>query len=169
MHRSMTRVWASGWRLFFRAAAVLAAALVPICAPASGQNWVVRPEWAKAHEDFLASPALRGRGSATRDEAIAAAYVAAEFERFGLKIAPGMTGYTQVARVIRPRLAKPPSLTVGGSSVGSLKLLIGAGDVRGPVAVFRGADADQMPTSAIVVPAGTSRSMPSRAGTSFPG
>jgi Zn-dependent M28 family amino/carboxypeptidase len=33
---------------------------------------------------FLAGPALRGRGSATRDEWIAAAYVAAQFQSFGL-------------------------------------------------------------------------------------
>ena len=99
------------------AATLLAAAFVPIQAPADGQNWVVRPEWVKAHEDFLASPALQGRGSATRDEAIAAAYVAAEFEKFGLKTAPGMTGYTQVAHVIRPALPGTASLTIAGRAL----------------------------------------------------
>ena len=34
---------------------------------------------------FLASPQLRGRGSATPDEAVAAAYVASEFEAYGLR------------------------------------------------------------------------------------
>jgi Zn-dependent M28 family amino/carboxypeptidase len=34
---------------------------------------------------FLASDALRGRGSATRDELVAATYVAAQFESFGLE------------------------------------------------------------------------------------
>ena len=39
----------------------------------------VKREWVLAHERFLAGDALQGRGSGTRDEAIAAAYVAAQF------------------------------------------------------------------------------------------
>lgn len=132
-------------------AALLSAAIIPILSPAAGQSWVVRPEWVKAHEDFLASPALQGRGSATRDEAIAAAYVAAEFEKFGLKTAPAMNGYTQVARVIRPRLAGPASLTIAGKGLPSLKLLVGAHDVRGKFALMGSADPTQMPRSDIVV------------------
>ena len=62
-------------------------------------NWTVKPEWVRAHEEFLASDALGGRGSATRDEEIAANYVASEFIAFGLKPAPGMTGYLQSADV----------------------------------------------------------------------
>ncbi|PZP11706.1 MAG: peptidase M28, partial [Sphingomonas hengshuiensis] len=54
-----------------------------------------------AHEKFLAGPELRGRASASRDEAIAAAYVAAQFSQFGLTPAPGMSGYLQTAKVIR--------------------------------------------------------------------
>ncbi len=111
----------------------------------------MRPEWVKAHEDFLASPALQGRGSATRDEAIAAAYVASEFEAFGLKMAPGLASYTQVARVVRPRLAGQPRLTVAGLPLPSLQLLIGAGDVRGKLAVMTTADAGQLPANEIVV------------------
>ncbi len=38
----------------------------------------------RAHEEFLASDALQGRGSATRDEWIAATYVATQFRQFGL-------------------------------------------------------------------------------------
>ena len=120
---------ANGLRAIGIAAATLIAALVPVQAPADGESWVVRPEWVKAHEDFLASPALQGRGSATRDEAIAAAYVAAEFEKFGLKTAPGMTGYTQVAHVIRPRLSGTASLTIAARALPSLKLLIGGDQI----------------------------------------
>lgn len=60
-------------------------------------GWVVKPEWVRAHEEFLASDALGGRGSATRDELITATYVASEFMAYGLKPAPGMTGYLQSA------------------------------------------------------------------------
>ncbi len=42
----------------------------------------------QAHEEFLASDALQGRGSGTRDEWIAATYVAAQFRQFGLEPKP---------------------------------------------------------------------------------
>lgn len=140
----------------FRLAAALhsfavVTALATVSTPAGAQDWVVQPQWVKAHEDFLASPALQGRGSATRDEAIAAAYVASEFEKFGLKTAPGMTGLTQVARIIRPRLAGKPSLTVSGTPLLSLKLLIGAGEVRGRFAITGTIDPAQLPASEIVI------------------
>jgi Zn-dependent M28 family amino/carboxypeptidase len=61
--------------------------------------WTVKPEWVRAHEEFLASDALGGRGSATRQEEITANYVASEFIAYGLKTAPGMTGYLQPADI----------------------------------------------------------------------
>lgn len=64
-----------------------------------GSAWVVKPEWVQAHEEFLASDVMAGRGSATRDEQITATYVASEFMAYGLKPAPGMTGYLQSADV----------------------------------------------------------------------
>ncbi len=67
-------------------------------------TWTVKPEWVSAHEAFLASDALRGRKSASPDEAIAAAYVAAQFQSYGLKPAPGMDGYLQTAGVVTPKL-----------------------------------------------------------------
>jgi Zn-dependent M28 family amino/carboxypeptidase len=79
-----TRRWCA---LFLLAASVPAASAQP--------TWTVRPEWVRAHEEFLASDAMGGRGSATRLEEIAANYVASEFIAYGLKPAPGMTGYLQ--------------------------------------------------------------------------
>src|SRR5579875_1132054 len=79
--------------------------------------WTVRPEWVKAHEDFLASDVLAGRGSATRDEQLAATYVASEFEGYGLKPAPGMTGYLQSANVDMPVLDGHSRLDVSGTSL----------------------------------------------------
>ena len=61
--------------------------------------WTVKPEWVRAHEEFLASDALGGRGSATRAEEITANYVASEFIAYGLKPAPGMSTYLQSADV----------------------------------------------------------------------
>ena len=59
----------------------------------------MKPEWVRAHEEFLASDALGGRGSATRAEEITANYVASEFIAYGLKPAPGMSTYLQSADV----------------------------------------------------------------------
>ncbi len=89
-------------RLVRSSARLIAGISIALCAPAHAADWLVRPEWVKAHEDFLASAPLQGRASATRDEAIAAAYVASQFEAYGLTIAPGMSGYTQTGRIARP-------------------------------------------------------------------
>jgi hypothetical protein len=119
--------------------------------PALATDWVVHPEWVQAHEDFLGSTPLQGRGSATRDEAIAAAYVASEFEGYGLQKAPGLAGYLQTARIVQPRLTGTPALTAPGAlPFASLALIMGSHDVRGAVSVFDGAKG-QVPTTPIVV------------------
>ncbi|HWZ51055.1 MAG TPA: M28 family peptidase [Granulicella sp.] len=101
------------------------------------QGWVVRPEWVQAHEDFLASDALAGRGSATRDEEIAAEYVASEFVAFGLKPAPAMTGMIQSAEVIAPELDGRATLAANGVTLeegSELRLLSASGSgVSGPL------------------------------------
>jgi len=121
------------------------------------QGWVVRPEWVRAHEDFLASDALGGRGSATRDEQIAAEYVASEFLAYGLKPAPGMTGMIQSADIVAPELDGKASLTVGGVTLAEgdgLRMLIASGvGANGPVVHVAAADARQatIPRGAIVL------------------
>ncbi len=76
--------------------------------------WTVKPEWVKAHEEFLASDALAGRGSASRDEEIAATYVVSEFMQFGLTPAPGSQGYLQGVDVVAPLLDGKATLAAGG-------------------------------------------------------
>ena len=105
------RAWVQRRRLWMMVLVVLA-----VCgrmAAQTGAGWTVRPEWVKAHEDFLASDVLAGRGSATRDEHLAAAYVASEFEAYGLQVAPGMTSYLQPAQIDAPVLDGHASLTIG--------------------------------------------------------
>lgn len=105
----------------FSCVAVAAGALTLALACAGVQAetpWTVKPEWVAAHEAFLASDAMNGRGSATRDEAIAAAYVASQFQGFGLSPAPGMSGYLQTGTVVRLRFAGKPGLDVDGRSLG---------------------------------------------------
>jgi aminopeptidase YwaD len=98
-----------GWR-----AAAAAIVLMSASAQAQTAAWVVKPEWVKAHEDFLASDAMRGRGSATHDEQVTAEYVASEFEGYGLTYAPGMKGYIQTAELAAPALDGHAVLKVGG-------------------------------------------------------
>ena len=99
--------------------AVLVAGLAsPLVAGAQqAANWVVKPQWVRAHEEFFASDVLAGRGSATRDEEITATYVASEFVGFGLKPAPGMSGYLQTADLDAPQLDGHATLTIGTVSL----------------------------------------------------
>ena len=69
----------------------------------------------RAHLEFLASDALNGRGSGTRDEQIAAEYVGAHFRRLGLK--PGGAGgsYVQTVEIVRTPAAGKPAIAIGDS------------------------------------------------------
>src|SRR5881398_2414841 len=51
-----------------------------------------------AHEHFLASDSMRGRGSATLDEQLAAEYIASELEQYGIQPGAG-SGYIQTVQV----------------------------------------------------------------------
>ena len=68
----------------------------------------------RSHMEFLASDALNGRGSGTRDEWITATYIAAHLRRWGLEPLGDDGGYVQTIEIERPELAAPPLLTVGG-------------------------------------------------------
>src|SRR5438552_15904321 len=52
-----------------------------------------------AHEEFLAADALNGRGSGTRDELIAAYYIASQLRQYG--ILPGAAEGSYIQRVVR--------------------------------------------------------------------
>jgi aminopeptidase YwaD len=61
--------------------------------------------------EFLASDALRGRGSGTSDELVAATYVAAQLRAYGIAPAGDGSGYVQRATLQRPKFTAPPQLT----------------------------------------------------------
>ena len=91
------------WDYCFEEGALRIAGLVWLVmgcvATAGAQGWTVKQDWVRAHEEFLSSDVMAGRGSATRDEEITANYVASEFRGYGLSYAPGMTSYLQSAGV----------------------------------------------------------------------
>jgi hypothetical protein len=110
-------------------------ALALASASPAAQN-IITERSVAAHEAFLASDALQGRGSATRDEAIAAAYVASQFQSYGLTPPPGMSGYLQTATIVKQKPSGPTVLTVGGVEMPGATLLAGSGKpVSGALAV----------------------------------
>lgn len=66
----------------------------------------------RAHEEFLASDALRGRGSATPDELTAATYIAAQLRQYGIDPGGDDGGYIQRATVVRQKFSGPPHLQI---------------------------------------------------------
>lgn len=117
-------------------AAAFAFAAVTVVAQQPGA-WTVKPEWVRAHEEFLASDAMRGRGSATHDEEVTATYVASEFIGYGLKPAPGMSGYIQTAEVVSPELDGHAAIAAGNVKLAEgadFDLLVSsAADAGGPL------------------------------------
>lgn len=79
---------------------------------------------------FLASDALRGRGSATHDEFVAATYVASQFQSFGLEAA-------QVQLV---------SLPSGETTYNAVALLRGSGPARAAQSILLSAHLDHLGT-----------------------
>ncbi len=68
----------------------------------------------RAHMDFLASDALNGRGSGTRDEWIAATYIGSQMERWGIEPLGDDGGYVQRVATGRTIATAPPVLSVPG-------------------------------------------------------
>src|SRR5712692_4097330 len=65
----------------------------------------------RAHMEFLASDALRGRGSGTSDELVAATYIASQLRLYGIEPAGDDDGgYIQRAPTVRRKLTAPALL-----------------------------------------------------------
>lgn len=136
----------------FVLAATLSLAALPLSpACAKDQGYKVQSADVLAEEKALAGPEMRGRGSGTADEARAAAWVAAQFEKFGLKTAPGMTDYTQTGPLVRRSMAGEPKLTVGGTSVSGLSVLATGGGIVGGKAAILTDPAGAIPEADVLV------------------
>jgi hypothetical protein len=108
----------------------------------------------RSHMEFLASDALAGRGSGTRDEWIAAAYTAAQMRRFGLEPAGDDGGFVQRIGIERRTAAAPPELTSSGGRFTHgeqmLVLMMGAPASVGPLFKLQ-PNADNVPPGAVVL------------------
>lgn len=125
-------------------------------APAPVQERNVR-----AHMAFLASDALRGRGSATPDELVAALYIASQLQQFGVMPggdvdAAGHKTFLQTVTLTKQRFAGPPKLSfpkgdrteewVHGQDI--LVTRMSAAHLRGPLQKLKG---DEKPAPGAVV------------------
>jgi aminopeptidase YwaD len=130
------------------------------------QGWIVKPEWVSAHESFLSSDVLAGRGSATRDEELTATYVASEFEGYGLKPAPGMKAYLQSAEIVAPELDGHATLQTGNATLAEgqdFALLTSPGtSVAGPLVRVAASDVQtaQIAEGSIVLLTGVTNPQP---------
>src|ERR1700736_5605627 len=82
----------------------------------------------RGHMEFLASDALRGRGSGTADELIAATYIASELRAYGIQPAGDDGGYLQRANLIERKFTGSPTLTITTPADGKQITLINGKD-----------------------------------------
>lgn len=94
-----------------RACAALALALFSAHSPADEAGIAERT--VRAHMDFLAGDALHGRGSGTRDEWIAASYLASQMRAYGLEPMGDDGGYVQSVGIERTQVIGSPRLQAG--------------------------------------------------------
>src|SRR5437867_3529523 len=106
-------------------AAIPGLAALLLAGGAGAQTALVRPEAVRAHVEFLASDALNGRGSGTRDELIAAAYAASQLRQFGVEPAGDAGGYVQNVDLVKRELAGPPSVVISPPSGPDLRFAHG--------------------------------------------
>ena len=66
----------------------------------------------RAHEEFLASDAMRGRGSGTHDELVTATYIASELRQYGIDPAGDNGGYIQSVPTIQRKITSAPQLKI---------------------------------------------------------
>jgi aminopeptidase YwaD len=141
----------SFWGIIMFRASILALALASTTTVAQARS-EVDPVRVRAQLDFLAGPDLHGRGSATPDEAVAAAYVASQLQGYGLKTAPGMTGYLQRIPILRQAQAGPVELLIDGVPAPDATPLRVVGGVWGGKVAILGRIAPDTKAAVLVVP-----------------
>ncbi len=82
----------------------------------------------RGHMEFLASDALRGRGSGTADELLAATYIASELRAYGIQPAGDNGGYLQRANLIERKFTGSPTLTITTPGEGKQTVLTNGKD-----------------------------------------
>ena len=89
----------------------------PVSSPAPGlpaARGVISEASVRGHMEFIASDALNGRGSGTRDEWIAATYFGAQMRRWGIEPLGDAGGYVKAVEIERQEITAAPVLTFPG-------------------------------------------------------
>ena len=124
-------------------------------APAHSAESLITEASIRSHMTFLASDALNGRGSGTRDEWIAAEYIGAQLQRIGLEPLGDDGGFVQRIEVERTETTAPPVMTAGNAKYthGSEILVqsLSAARVSGPLQLL-GPDARPHPGAVVLMP-----------------
>ena len=91
--------------------------------------------------EFLASDALNGRASGSRDEQIAATYVGAQFRLWGLDPVGDNGGFVQQVEMAGAQASAPPVLRIGTNAYthGKEMLVTALGTLRasGPIVRYQ--------------------------------
>ena len=117
---------------------VLAGSVAVDTAPAGSAR--ITEASVRSHMEFLAGDALNGRASGSRDEWIAAAYIASQLRRWGIEPLGDDGGYVQDVRIERSEVAAPPVLTAGDRRLTHGKEIVvarlGGTELSGPLQKF---------------------------------
>ena len=108
--------------------------------------------------EFLASDALNGRASGSRDEQIAATYVGAQFRLWGLDPAGDNGGFVQQVEMAGAQASAPPVLRIGTNvyTHGKEMLVTALGTLRASGPIVRYQPGASVPSGSIVLlPEGT--------------
>jgi aminopeptidase YwaD len=104
---------------------------------------------------FLASDAMNGRGSGTRDEWIAATYIGAQLRRLGLEPLGDNGDYVETVEIAGNEVVGAPVLSIGsGTWVHGEQMMVvrlSAAGARGPLQKYR-ADVPVQAGAALLMP-----------------
>jgi aminopeptidase YwaD len=101
-----------GKRTILIAAAALMVLMQTAAARAAPSD-VIAESTVRAHMEFLASDAMNGRGSGSRDEWITATYIAAQMRRDGLEPLGDAGGFVQTVDIARTEVVGDPVFAIG--------------------------------------------------------
>jgi aminopeptidase YwaD len=98
-------------------AAALAVLIMQSAASRETPSDTIAESTVRAHMEFLASDAMNGRGSGSRDEWITATYIAAQMRRNGLEPLGDAGDYVQTVDIARTEVVGDPVFAIGDVSL----------------------------------------------------
>jgi hypothetical protein len=143
-----------------------AAAACAGTAAVAGDSDRIAQATVRAHMEFLASDAMNGRGSGTRDEWITATYIAAQMRRQGLQPIGDDGAFVETVEVEKTQVVGSPVLKVGTLALthgGDMVITrLSAASVSGELRRFR-AGTGNAADSVLLMPESAGLSLPAEA------